>query len=157
MLISNLNEKLDDTKKIIHIHFKRLNYASSRLEKILPLTLESLSVISDEQVSFIDQYIFRFAKIQDSMGEKLFPLLLETLGEEISSLAFIDLLHKLEKLGIILDKQDWLYLRKLRNEVSHEYPLADQESLTAMNSLFSHKNKLWEIFQSCLNYLESRK
>jgi len=49
------------------------------------------------------------------MGGKLFPAILENLGEEINSLPFIDRLAKLEQLGIIPSAEDWMLLRETRN------------------------------------------
>ncbi len=50
--------------------------------------------------------------------------------------------------------QGWLYLRKLRNEVSHEYPMVDEEAVVALNSLFNSKKELTEFYRLCINYLE---
>ena len=141
---------------LLTIKFERLDYAYSRTEFILPLSTSRIQNLEAEQISFIDQYIFRFSKIQDIMGEKLFRMILEAVEEETESFAFIDILNKLEQLEVLPDKTEWLYLRKLRNEVSHEYPLVDEEAVVALNSLFNSKEKLTEFFKSCIDYLEKR-
>ncbi len=43
----------------------------------------------NKEFSLLDQFIFRFSKFQDSMGNKLFPTLLINLGEDITSKPFI--------------------------------------------------------------------
>ena len=73
-------------------------------------------------MAMFDQLIYRFSKLQDSMGSRLFKQLLEALEEDIASLPFIDILYKLEKLLLLNDAKDWIMLRQTRNTVSHEYP-----------------------------------
>ena len=150
---------IDKLKKILYmleINFKRLDYAYSRIEHLLPFTVDIIKKLDPEQISFIDQYIFRYSKIQDVMGEKLFRIMLEAVEENIESLAIIDILNKLERLEVLPDKSEWLYLRKLRNEVSHEYPLVDEEAVVALSSLFNTKGKLSEFYRSCVEYLQKR-
>lgn len=56
------------------------------------------------------------------MGGKLFPAILENLGEEVKALPFIDRLGKLEELKIISSADDWLLLRETINVVTHGLP-----------------------------------
>ncbi len=156
MLDENNSDKLKKILNLLAINFERLDYAYSRTEFILPFNASIIQNLEAEQISFIDQYIFRFSKIQDIMGEKLFRMILEAVEEETESFAFIDILNKLEQLAVFPDKTEWLYLRKLRNEVSHEYPLVDEEAVVALNSLFNSKEKLTEFYKSCIDYLEKR-
>lgn len=156
MLNADNGEKLKDILNILETNFQRLNFAFSRTEKLLPFSKSTLQNLEPEQISFIDQYIFRFAKIQDMMGEKLFRMILEAVEEETDSLAFIDVLNKLEKLEVLPDKTEWLYLRKLRNEVSHEYPSIDDMTVSILNNIFSSKDKLTKLYKLCIDYLEKR-
>jgi len=156
MLDENNVDKLNKILKLLEINFERLDYAFSRIESLLPLSTSKIQTLENEQISFIDQYIFRFSKIQDIMGEKLFRMMLEVVEERIESFTFIDILNKLEQLDVFPDKTEWLYLRKLRNEVSHEYPLVDDEAVVALNGLFNSKEKLTEFHKSCIGFLEKR-
>jgi len=61
-------------------------------------------------------------KLQDYMGNKLFKAFLAEIGEYTDNMSFLDVLDKLEKLGIISSAENWLKLRKLRNKLAHEYP-----------------------------------
>jgi len=141
---------------MLEINFECLNYASTRIESLLPFSTERIQSLEVEQISFIDLYIFRFSKIQDIMGEKLFRMILESVKEETESFAFINIRAKLEQLEVLPDKTEWLYLRKLRNEESHEYPLVDEEAVAALNNLINSREKLAEYYKSCIDYLEKR-
>lgn len=70
----------------------------------------------------------RFGKLQDVMGAKIFPLILEIL-EEDGAISFRDKLNRLEKLGFIDNANWWSDLRNIRNELTQEYP--DNYSLLA--------------------------
>ena len=68
-----------------------------------------------------DQILFRFIKLQDTMGERLIPATLGHLMEAFESWPMRDRLDRLEKLGYI-DVEAWLRWRELRNRLAHEYP-----------------------------------
>lgn len=83
---------------------------------MIPVTFEFLQApkvrLTDDEIEHIDQFLFRFAKLQDAMGEKLFMLILEFLKEEHTrAKPFIDILNRLEQLGLLDDKNVWLELR----------------------------------------------
>jgi len=73
-----------------------------------------------------DQILFRFLKLQDTLGERLTPATLNALLEPYENWPMRDRLDRLEKLGY-LDVDDWLRWRDLRNRLAHEYP--DQSEL----------------------------
>ena len=72
-----------------------------------------------------DQILFRFAKLQDTMGERLVAATLDALAEPFEAWPMRDRLDRLEKLGF-LDVNDWLAWRALRNRLAHEYPEAPE-------------------------------
>jgi uncharacterized protein with HEPN domain len=157
MLNSDLNDKLLQSIKAIQINFERVDYALQQIKPFLPLTPDTYFSIKPEIVSCIDQYIFRFAKCQDLIGDRLFRLLLAAVEEEIETESFLNILNKLEKFGIINDKVEWIALRKLRNLVSHEYPTLDDEAVSALNELFKSSILLKEVFERCMKYLQLNK
>jgi hypothetical protein len=67
----------------------------------------------------VEAFVSRFGRLQDTVGDKLLPLLLAALGE--TPAAAIDNFDKAERLGLIASVDDWLAIRKLRNQMVHEY------------------------------------
>jgi hypothetical protein len=67
----------------------------------------------------LDAFVSRFGRLQDTVGDKLLPALLLALAETPG--AAIDNLDKAEKLGLIDSADAWLEMRKLRNQMVHEY------------------------------------
>ena len=61
----------------------------------------------------------RFGRLQDTVGDKLLPLLLAALGERTA--AVIDNLDRAERLGLIDSADQWMTMRNLRNQMVHEY------------------------------------
>lgn len=68
----------------------------------------------------------RFGRLQDTIGDKLLPALLGALGETPGPA--VDNLDRAERWGWIPSADDWLAIRKLRNQMVHEY-IEDPEVL----------------------------
>ena len=58
------------------LHIKRLDFALSRLNSVIPITEAGWRQLDDDTVANIDQLLFRFGKLQDAMGRRLFPSIL---------------------------------------------------------------------------------
>ena len=72
-----------------------------------------------ETAERVEAFVGRFGRLQDTLGDKLLPLILSALGE--TPAAMIDNLDKAERLGLVNSADDWLAMRKLRNQMVHEY------------------------------------
>ncbi len=130
-------------------HVQRMSYAYTKMALFMPLDISRYQQLSDDEVEHIDQFLFRFAKLQDAMGEKLFILMLEFLEEENpKSKPFIDTLNRLEQIGLLEDKNTWLELRKIRNNIAHQYDDEPQQAAEALNAIYAAKPTLESIFQT---------
>jgi len=67
----------------------------------------------------VEAFVGRFGRLQDTVGDKLLPLLLAALGEKPSSA--IDNLDRAERLGLLNSADEWMTMRNLRNQMVHEY------------------------------------
>jgi hypothetical protein len=67
----------------------------------------------------LDAFVSRFGRLQDTVGDKLLPALLLASAEPVQSA--VENLDKAEKLGWIESTDTWLEMRKLRNQMVHEY------------------------------------
>jgi len=85
----------------------------------------------------------------------LFPSTLVRLGEQVESVPFIQILGKLEKLGILTSKEEWQRLRNIRNQLTHDYTDDPTEACRQLNALFEAEKSLLRLFQSFENYLTS--
>lgn len=67
----------------------------------------------------VEAFVGRFGRLQDTVGDKLLPLIMVALGEKTS--AAIDNLDRAERLGLIKSADEWMTMRNLRNQMIHEY------------------------------------
>ena len=67
----------------------------------------------------VEAFVGRFGRLQDTIGDKLLPLLLEALAEKPTSV--IDNLDRAERLGWLTSSDEWMTIRNLRNQMIHEY------------------------------------
>jgi len=139
-------------------HIQRLKSASKKMGLFMPLDVEKYENLTDDEVEHIDQFLFRFAKLQDTIGDKLFGTLLMILQEEnIKNSPFLDILNRLEQLEILANKDVWIELRKIRNDISHHYDDDSQEMTLGINAIYLKKDQLIEIFNNVESQYKSAK
>jgi hypothetical protein len=138
----NLEHILEECKK----HTFRINYAHAKMAIFIPLTIDKYDNLSNEEVEIIDHFLFRFSKLQDVIGQRLFPTILLFLGEEIKTKSFIDRLNRLEQLNLIDSGDNWQELRIIRNKLTHEYDDNPVTSVAALNSIYNQKDNLIDFY-----------
>ena len=114
-------------------HAHHMAHAISAIAPTLPLTANALTQLSDEAVQDWDQFVLRFTKLQDTLGARLFPALLEHLQEPYEDRPMIDKLHRLGKLGYLPKLDDWQSLRVIRNR------FADDPEDDALKAVARHR------------------
>ena len=138
----NLNES--------YKHLLRLNGAFEQLnlKYRFPIDKGSYQKIVEniQDLAFSDQIIYRFSKLQDSIGAKLFKSLLLYQGENIDK-PFLDILNSLEKIDVV-DVEEWFEIRDLRNEIAHDYEDNDNIAIEILNTIYELKNELEKILHS---------
>jgi len=92
---------------------RRLFNAPFTLERARQLELDA------DLAERVDAFVGRLGRLQDTIGDKLMPVFLTALGE--TPAAAIDNLDRAERLGLIASADEWMALRKLRNQMVHEY------------------------------------
>ena len=133
---------LEECKK----HAQRINTALKFLEPLFPLTEAVLNALSDEQTAVLDQFLYRFAKLQDCIGLRLIPAVYALLESDTSAHPFIDILNRLEKLGVLTSAADWQYFRSLRNNFAHEYPDRPEDIVHGLNALYASWDKFMMLY-----------
>jgi hypothetical protein len=133
-------------------HILRMNSAYKKIGASLPLDMESYTKLNEDEVEHIDQYLFRFAKLQDAIGKRFFKAIFVSLEEDIEDISFIDLLNRLEKLNILDSAEQWLELRKIRNVLSHTYEDEPEEMSIAINDIFDKKEAIEKIYKQLIAY-----
>lgn len=105
--------------------------------------LSKLSALEKDQRRILDQFAYRYTRLQDDMGMKLFPAVLRALGENVPAMSMIDRLNRLEQLGWIESAQAWGEHRRVRNEFTHDYPEAvDERKQRVLLAIDSARNMI---------------
>jgi hypothetical protein len=147
-----LEQNFNESKK----HFLRLNKAAEKIKSLIPLDKDSYLNLKDDEIAYLDQFIFRFSKLQDTLGNKLFKTVLIYLGEDLTTKSFIDTFNRLEQLGIIENYDLWMELRELRNELAHDYEDDPIETSEKINKIFQKKDELEKFFTDIKRFLEEK-
>ena len=138
------------------LHQKRIEYALIKLKQFMPLTVDSYKTLNDEQIESLDQFLFRFSKLQDAIDQRLFSGVLEILEEPVKDTSFLDRLNRLEQLRIIDSKEQWLNLRNMRNNLAHEYEDDPKGMSEALNLIYEFHGVLVNIFLQVKKYIASK-
>lgn len=148
-----LRQKLQATLRECATHLKRMDYAHNNISTFMPVTAKAIEALDDRQIEALDQYIYRFTKLQDTMGDRLFRQTLTLLAEDTGRLAFIDKLNRLEKLGALRSTVEWLDLRQLRNTLAHEYDDNADALADSINAVFDKHTDMQQILTQLENYI----
>ena len=146
-------ERLQREYEVCDKHILRIDEALRGLKVDFPITLETYQRFDSDQIRCIDQFIFRFSKLQDAIGAKIFRYTLEILEEDVTSLPMRDILNRLERFNIIPSADEWIYIRELRNEIAHDYPLYENEIVVILNELVVKVEVVIDIYNKLKTYI----
>lgn len=74
------------------------------------------------------------------------------MGEENEAVPMRDILDKMERYGIIDSAEEWIYIRELRNEISHEYNMSETDDVDRLGELVGKR----VVLQSVYNRLKEK-
>jgi hypothetical protein len=153
---SLVKEKLEKIFYECDKHLQRINSASKKMHLIMPLTKDKYLNLTEDEIEHIDQFLFRFSKLQDAMGQKLFRYILLYLQEDIENKPFIDILNLMEKINLIDSAFEWKLLRDDRNELAHNYEDNPEEMSIILNRLYNKKEVLERIYLKIKNFYKNK-
>jgi hypothetical protein len=138
------------------VHISRLRDVLSYLKNLHPLTTEKFHSLSSTEKDKLDVLAFRFAKLQDLLGTKIFREYLAMLQYPVEDKNFLEILKELDKENI-LDIDLWSEFRGVRNAISHDYPSEEDEKIEAINYLIQNIEELIHITQKIKEHFEAIK
>ena len=115
-----LAARLDFLARVVAKECEHLMNTDNRLFE-QPFTTELAIQIGSDPIlaERLDAFVSRFGRLQDTVGDKLLPALLKALAENPGPA--IDNLDKAEKFGFIASADTWMEMRRLRNQMVHDY------------------------------------
>jgi len=120
MLNSEDQQRMQFLARVVPRECAHLETTDQRLFAA-PFTSERAESLDDdpELAERVEAFVSRFGRLQDTLGDKLLPLFLKAAGE--SAGVAIDNLDRAERLGLVPSVDDWMTMRRLRNQMVHEY------------------------------------
>jgi hypothetical protein len=128
-------------------HAEKIRRAVQILAPLVPLTVESFSGLGDEAIMVVDQLIYRFTKMQDSLGTRFLPALYALLEDDDRPRPFLDILNRLEQLRVVEDVATWQFFRDLRNPLAHDYPESIQQTIATFNLLHADIERFLGLYE----------
>jgi hypothetical protein len=98
------------------------------------LTLAEYSHLSKEDRRLLDQFAYRYTRLQDDMGARLMP-----------AMSAIDRFARLEQLGWLPSADTWNELRQIRNQFTHDYPDATAERFERLTAATEASRQLLSV------------
>jgi len=80
---------------VCHGHAEALSEALQDMQ-LRALTLENYSHLSKADRRLLDQFAYRYTRLQDDMGARLMPAVLKVLGEDVAPLSALDRFNRLQ-------------------------------------------------------------
>ena len=140
-------------KKELAEDFRRLDSAMLVLQHSL-LLCQKIGVKADYSLEELDRFeclTSRFARASDIYTQKAMKGIILILREEANT--FIDRANLFEKLEIAR-AEDLILIRDLRNEISHEYKMADITEI--FEAVIEYSEKLIEIVKRTKVFAEKK-
>ena len=141
---------IDDILQKIELHRARLKQALKEIQGWREFDCE---IFEDfEKIKTVDSFIYRFIKLQDLMGDKLFKIFLDEIGEYKDNMSLLDVLDKLEKFEIVDESYRWMEYRKLRNQLTHEYPNNEEDIIDGIKLAIDAFAKMEIVLENITKY-----
>ena len=74
-------------------HIGRMNHGENVLRSSFPLDVNRLEALGENQLAHLDQFIYRFMRLQDSMATRFFPSMYSWLEGPTEPKPFLDVLN----------------------------------------------------------------
>lgn len=123
-----------------NIHVERLNEVLNVLKGGYSLNIDKYKKLSFMEKNLLDSLTFRFSKLQDLLGSRIFREYLEEISFITEEKTFLELLREIEKEGII-DIDTWSDFTRMRNLIAHDYPEDVEGKVEAINYLIENTPK----------------
>ncbi|RKX73114.1 MAG: hypothetical protein DRP87_19480 [Spirochaetes bacterium] len=146
---------IESSIKECNNHMAKCMRARKLLASLFPLTVEKFENLSEDQVEHLDQLIYRFTKMQDSMGRRLLPSLYAYVEADDSPKPFLTIIARLEQLSILTSAEDWQFFRNLRNNLAHDYPESIGQTVDTLNTLDTEFESFATMYEKIREYWRS--
>ena len=151
--MKNLKEVLNKRLEKVNSHYSVLKEYKEFIEKLGDIyNVKDFEKLNIQERAVLEAYLKRFASLQDYLGAKVFPLLLENKGVIANKMS--EVISFVEKEGII-DLEIWLKFRQVRNEPEHDYPDDLEDALNDLKFCVDKFDEMEKIVKKVFDYAKA--
>ena len=110
-------QMLQETAKLELLHLQQTNHRL--FAQGWPQEEMAHKMLDIDFAERVDAFVARFGRLQDLLGDKYLPAWLRAVQEPVGTA--LENLDRAEKLGLVQSADAWISVRKLRNQLVHEY------------------------------------
>ncbi len=141
--------KLERHMKALESYKILIDRLASKKDVYSPDQFEALR---PEDKAIFDAYLKRFSSVQDYLGAKIFPAILELAGIGAGPMSAV--LSLVEKEGIIDDLETWVRLRETRNHLEHDYPAELAQALQDLHFCVEQFTTLQSYYERVISFVK---
>ncbi len=145
-----IGERLERYFQESKSHIEKIENARAVLSSVMPLTKQNITKLNEREQDKLEILLFRFAKLQDLLGVKIFRAILAYSGYDVDR-PFLEIMSELEREGL-LDIKRWIALRDTRNAIAHEYPGEEERIIEELNFIYEEVEYLMELSKRLQEY-----
>lgn len=150
-----LKQRLLFLLDVVQKELKHLRYSQAQVFAEAFTEHKASRLLDDEALAAqLEAFTSRFCRLQDTLGDKLFPAWLDYIGEKQKT--FLDDLSRLERLQIISSVDGWLQARSLKNKMIHEYINSFVLLTDAVNQANKYVQELNQAYVRIVQDMEAR-
>ena len=134
----------------------KLAYSLNKNRVLFPLSIETVSHLSDEQEESVDALILRYSQSVAMIQDQIFRGIAYAEQEDLSDKSNRDKLLLMEKLGAIRSANDFGTAAVLRNKFAHHYPEAVTNRIARLNLVVEEADFVIEVFKELLAFMKRK-
>lgn len=104
------------------------------------------NTLKPQERAILDAYLKRFSAIQDFLGAKIFPILLESAG--VPSDTMTETLYYAVKEKLVDSLENWIELREIRNDLEHDDPEEMEQALQELKKCIDRYARIREYYHN---------
>lgn len=134
----------------------KLAYSLNKNRVLFPLSIETVSHLSDEQEESVDALILRYSQSVAMIQDQIFRGIAYAEQEDLSDKSNRDKVLLMEKLGAIRSANDFGTAAVLQNKFAHHYPEAVTDRIARLNLVVEEADFVIEVFKELLAFMKRK-
>lgn len=135
---------------------EKLTYSLNKNRALFPLTIKSVSHLSDEQEESIDALILRYSQIVAMIQDQIFRGIAYIEQEDLSNKSNRDKVLLMERLGAIRSADEFGTAAVLRNKFAHHYPETVTDRIARLNLVIEEADFVIGVFGEVLAFMRQK-